>query len=44
MTDLKNTFESLNFKNVKTYIKSGNVIFDYEPTDTTKLSDQIEKK
>jgi uncharacterized protein (DUF1697 family) len=44
MIDLKNLFESLNFKNVKTYIQSGNVIFDYDPTDTIKLANQIEKK
>ena len=28
MQDLKALFESLNFKNVKTYIQSGNVVFD----------------
>lgn len=44
MVDLKSMFESLNFKNVKTYIQSGNVIFDYDPSDTIKLADQIERK
>ena len=27
MADLKELYESLNFKNVQTYIQSGNVIF-----------------
>lgn len=44
MTDLKNIFEFLDFKNVKTYVQSGNVIFDYEPTDTKVLAGQIENK
>ena len=44
MIDLKIAFESLNFKNVKTYIQSGNVIFDSDSTDTIKLTNQIEKK
>lgn len=44
MIDLKSMFESLGFKNVKTYIQSGNVIFDYDLTDTIKLAEQIEKK
>jgi uncharacterized protein (DUF1697 family) len=44
MTDLKDTLEANGFKNVKTYIQSGNVIFDYEPTDTKKLANQIEMK
>ena len=44
MTDLKDTFEAIGFKNVKTYIQSGNVIFDYESTDTKKLTYQIEMK
>lgn len=44
MIDLKNMFESLNFINVKTYIQSGNVIFDYDTIETIKLANQIEKK
>ena len=36
MTDLKLLYESLNFKNVITYIQSGNVVFRTE----RKLSDQ----
>ncbi len=33
MADLKKLYESLNFLNVKTYIQSGNVIFDYQETE-----------
>lgn len=44
MIDLKSMFESLNFKNVKTYIQSGNVVFDYEITDIIKLTSFIEVK
>ena len=44
MLELKNMFESLNYKNVKTYIQSGNVIFDYDITDTIKLANSIENK
>ncbi|HEY8890823.1 MAG TPA: DUF1697 domain-containing protein [Clostridium sp.] len=44
MIELKNMFESLHFKNVKTYIQSGNVIFDCDFVDTLKLSILIENK
>lgn len=44
MFELKNMFESLNYKNVRTYIQSGNVIFDNEITDTIKLANSIENK
>jgi len=44
MIELKNMFESISFKNVKTYIQSGNVIFDYDFIDYIKLANQIEKK
>lgn len=44
MVELKNMFESLNYKNVRTYIQSGNVIFDYDITDTIKLANSIENK
>jgi uncharacterized protein (DUF1697 family) len=44
MVDLKNMFETLGFKNVKTYIQSGNIVFDYDCTNTTKLGNYIEKK
>ena len=42
MQDLKALFESLNFKNVKTYIQSGNVIFNAAETNKKALTEQIE--
>ena len=44
MIELKNLFEVLNFRNIKTYIQSGNVIFDSEPTDVIELAIQIQEK
>ncbi|MCP5063536.1 MAG: DUF1697 domain-containing protein [Ignavibacteriae bacterium] len=41
MTDLKVYFETLNFENVRTYIQSGNVIFESTKTDATDLAIQI---
>src|SRR4051812_19370866 len=42
MDQLKNIFESLPFQNVKTYIQTGNVIF--EAADDDLLSTRIESK
>jgi uncharacterized protein (DUF1697 family) len=42
MPDLKKLYESLGFKNVVTYLQSGNVIFDSALKDIPKLSSQIE--
>lgn len=42
MTDLKSLFESLEFKNIKTYIQSGNVIFESENCHKAELKDYIE--
>ena len=42
MADLKSLFESLDFKNVKTYIQSGNVIFDMDEMPTEHLEQAIE--
>ena len=42
MKKLKQTFESLGFKNVHTYINSGNVIFESTKTDAVALSRKIE--
>ncbi len=42
MTELKILYEELNFKNVLTYIQSGNVIFKNE--NDRDLSNRIEKK
>src|SRR5665647_2210851 len=44
MTDLKNLYESIDFRNVVTYGLSGNVIFNSTKQDVLKLSYQIETK
>jgi uncharacterized protein (DUF1697 family) len=44
MTDLKELYQSLDLKNVKTYIQSGNVVFKHIETSPLELADQIEKK
>ena len=43
MEDLRKIFESLGFKNVKTYINSGNVLFDAEG-NSKNLIKKIENK
>ena len=42
MDDLKALFESLEFANVKTYIQSGNVIFESSTLDLEELKTTIE--
>lgn len=42
MAKLKKTFEHLGFTKVKTYIASGNVIFQSDVMDQTKLTSHIE--
>ena len=44
MKELKVLYESLNFKNVKTYIQSGNVVFKFEDLPPSKLREKIENK
>lgn len=44
MAELKKLYESLGFKSVSTYIQSGNVVFQYPDTNTTKLTGRIEAK
>ena len=44
MDRLKELYRSLDFKDVKTYIQSGNVIFESEVPDKIKLSHIIEKR
>lgn len=44
MDKLKKLYESLGFKNVRTYIQSGNVIFESDQKDALKLQKIIEKK
>ncbi len=43
METLREVFAALGFQNVKTYINSGNVIFETAKTDDNKLADKIEK-
>jgi uncharacterized protein (DUF1697 family) len=43
MNELKKLFEELNYSNIKTYIQSGNVIFNDYETDKNKLKEIIEK-
>lgn len=43
MEKLREVFDSLGFKNVKTYIQSGNVIFETVKTDDNKLAAKIEE-
>lgn len=42
METLRETFAALGYKNVKTYINSGNVIFETAKTDEKKLAAKIE--
>jgi len=44
MDALKLLMEELNFKNVSTYIQSGNVIFESENNDTHALAEEISEK
>jgi len=44
MTDLINIFEKLKFKNIKSYIQSGNIIFDHEQNETSFHTKEIEYK
>jgi len=44
MTELKACFESMSFKNVVTYIQSGNVLFDSDETETESITRKIESK
>lgn len=44
MADLKNRFEELDFHNVRTYIQSGNVLFDHPSLGARELEKRIEEK
>jgi uncharacterized protein (DUF1697 family) len=41
MDDLSKLYESLGFENIKSYIQSGNVVFQSDILDTTLLANQI---
>ena len=42
MTDLRACIEELDFKHVRTYIQSGNVLFSADESDQARLTGQIE--
>jgi uncharacterized protein (DUF1697 family) len=44
MADLKHAIKSIGFKNIKTYLQSGNVIFEHDSTDSAKVAEDIEEK
>lgn len=44
MADLKIHLEELKFKTIKTYIQSGNIIFETSSADTDKLAKKITQK
>ncbi|MBL6445335.1 DUF1697 domain-containing protein [Fulvivirga sp. 29W222] len=44
MDDLRARLTDLGFQNVKTYIQSGNVIFDYKPIDPLVLAKKLQQK
>ena len=43
MTQLKKLFEELGYKDITTYINSGNVIFSNGQTNPRQLEEEIEK-
>ena len=43
MSQLRDTFSGLGFENVRTYIQSGNIVFETARSTPTRLSVQIEK-
>src|ERR1051325_9725329 len=44
MDDLRKMYENLKFKNVKTYIQSGNVVFEEKAMSTEVLEKKIAKE
>jgi uncharacterized protein (DUF1697 family) len=44
MKDLKDLYQSLNLNDVKTYIQSGNVVFQSPDSTPSKLKEEIENK
>lgn len=41
MEELRKVFSSLGFENVKSYIQSGNIVFETDETDEAKLTEKI---
>jgi uncharacterized protein (DUF1697 family) len=44
MVDLKVAFEEIGYQNIKTYIQSGNVVFETQLLDSAQIRQAIEKK
>ncbi|HEX8247779.1 MAG TPA: DUF1697 domain-containing protein [Pyrinomonadaceae bacterium] len=44
MEELRRIFAAMNFENVKTYIQSGNVIFETAETNAEALAEKIERQ
>ena len=44
MADLRSLYETLGLKNVQSYLQSGNVVFDSDEQDATKLRKLIESQ
>ena len=44
MTDLVHLFESLGMENVRTYVQSGNVLFEHASATSAQIARRIEKK
>ena len=44
MEELRELYETLDFKKVQTYVQSGNVIFETSDTNPSELATKIEKK
>lgn len=44
MEELKQSLASLNFRNIRTYIQSGNIVFETEKTGSHNLEKQIGEK
>lgn len=44
MADLRGYLEELNFENIRTYVQSGNVVFQSKESNQVTLAGQIEKK
>jgi len=44
MADLVEALEPLGFKNIRTYLQSGNVIFEYDSIDSDEIAKDIKEK
>lgn len=44
MEELKDLYQSLNFRDIKTYLQSGNVVFRYQDVPPSEIEAKIEKE